>query len=106
MVSLGPITDVFGFRKMIGSSGPTGTKSYYVLATNGNLYVLGRNGNRQLGDWTTAERQSWVQPRYTSRTGQVMNNIKWISVQEHDTEYGAVNVITNDFISYNDHHIN
>ncbi|SHL35009.1 Ig-like domain-containing protein [Flavobacterium johnsoniae] len=87
--------------KMIGSTcNRDNQRSYYILATNNNLYSLGANASKQLGDWYTTERQSWVQPRYTSRTGQVMNNIKWISVQEHDTEYGAVNVITTDYNLY------
>lgn len=79
--------------KMIGSSGNNLLRSYYVLATDGNLYTLGRNASRQLGDWTSTERLSWVQPRYTSATGQVMNDIKWFSVQEHDATHGSVNVI-------------
>ncbi|WP_344758740.1 hypothetical protein, partial [Flavobacterium chungbukense] len=86
--------------KMIGSTGPDGVKSYYVLATNGNLYGLGRNTDKQLGDWDTANRSFWVQPRYNSSGGPVMNNIKWFSVQEHDTGYGAVNVINNSYNLY------
>ncbi|WP_345147432.1 CARDB domain-containing protein, partial [Flavobacterium ginsengiterrae] len=86
--------------KMIGSTGPDGVKSYYVLATNGNLYGLGRNTNKQLGDWDPVNRLSWVQPRYSSTNTDVMNNIKWFSVQEHDTEYGAINVINNNYNLY------
>ncbi|WP_433811988.1 Ig-like domain-containing protein [Flavobacterium johnsoniae] len=86
--------------KMIGSTGPDGVKSYYVLATNGNLYGLGRNTNKQLGDWDPVNRLSWVQPRYNSVNGPVMNDIKWFSVQEHDTEYSAVNVINNNYNLY------
>ena len=82
--------------KMIGSSGNNGsTRSHYILATDGNLYALGKNGSRQLGDWTNSERLSWIQPRYTSTSGPVMDNIKWISTQEHDAQYAAVNVLTN-----------
>ncbi|WP_345138855.1 DUF7507 domain-containing protein, partial [Flavobacterium ginsengiterrae] len=83
--------------KMIGSSGNNGsTRSHYILAADGNLYALGKNGSRQLGDWTNGERLSWIQPRYTSTTGPVMNNIKWFSPQEHDSQYASVNVLTND----------
>ncbi|WP_164515311.1 Ig-like domain-containing protein [Flavobacterium ustbae] len=78
--------------KMIASSGNNLLRSYYILATDGNLYTLGENSSRQLGDWTPTDRFSWVQPRYTSG-GQIMNNIKWFSVQEHDATYGSVNVI-------------
>ncbi|WP_347049271.1 Ig-like domain-containing protein [Flavobacterium olei] len=79
--------------KMIGSSGNGTSRSYYILATDGNLYGVGENSNRELGDWTVTDRLSWVQPRYTSATGPVMNNIKWFSSQEHDSQYGSVNVI-------------
>lgn len=79
--------------KMIGSTGNGIARSYYILATNGNLYSLGENSNRELGDWTVTDRLSWVQPRYFSATGPVMNDIKWFSPQEHDSQYGAVNVI-------------
>jgi uncharacterized repeat protein (TIGR01451 family)/gliding motility-associated-like protein len=81
--------------KMIGSTGPNTARSYYVLATDGNLYALGKNNTKQLGDWTTTDRFAWVQPRYTSATGPVMNDIKWFSPQEHDFNYGAVNVLNN-----------
>lgn len=74
--------------------------SYYVLATNGNLYSLGQNASRQLGNWLTAESRTWIQPRYNSSTGPVMNNIKWISAQEHDRRYSSVNVLTNDSILF------
>ena len=85
-----------GTPKMIGSSGSGTERSYYILATDGNMYAVGENTNRQLGDWTTTDRLGWVQPRYTSVTGPLMENmddIKWFSVQEHDNLYGSVNVI-------------
>jgi len=81
--------------KMISSTGNVTARSYYILATDGNLYGLGENSNSELGDWTATDRLSWVQPRYTSATGPVMNDIKWFSAQEHDSQYGAINVINN-----------
>ena len=81
--------------KMIGSTGNGIARSYYILATDGNLYSLGENSNRELGDWTVTDRLSWVQPRYSSPAGPVMNDIKWFSPQEHDAQYGAINVINN-----------
>ncbi len=91
--------------KMISATNTgTGNSSYptyYVLAKNGNLYSMGRNNVRQVGDWTETDRQSWVQPRYTSTTGQVMSNIKWISPNEHDQSNAAINVITTDAKLYN-----
>ena len=82
--------------KMIGSTGTGTLQSHYILATNGSLYALGNNSNRQLGDWTSAtERLAWIQPRYTSASGPFMNDIKWFSPQEHDARYAAINVLTN-----------
>jgi len=75
-----PLPNPSGTIKMIGM----GSLATYVLYTDGNLYSLGYNTYKQLGDWTTTERLSWVQPRYTSVSGPVMNNIKWISPSEHD----------------------
>jgi alpha-tubulin suppressor-like RCC1 family protein len=96
--------------KMIGVNyeGISTQHSYYVLATNGNFYALGNNASRQLGDWTITTRNSWVQPRYNSAAGPVMNNIKWFSTNEHDngdntvTSMGraSVNVITADSVVY------
>lgn len=89
--------------KMIGVTRDDGNSrsTYYVLNANGNLYSMGENANRQIGDWTTTERRTWVQPRYTSTTGPVMNNIRWISPNEHDGNYGAINVLTSDSTNYN-----
>lgn len=86
--------------KMIGSTGNATARSYFMLAANGNLYSLGENSNNELGDWTVTDRLSWVQPRYVSASGPVMNDIKWFSPQEHDSQYGAVNVINNSKIIY------
>ena len=89
--------------KMIGATrdNANGVSSYYVLNANGSLYALGGNTERQLGDWTTTERRSWIQPRYTSTTGPVMTNIKWISPNEHDDNYAAINVLTSDSTNFN-----
>src|SRR5690554_5082894 len=95
--------------KMIGANFRTGgannftagRASYYVLDVNGNLYAMGRNNARQLGDWTTTDRLTWVQPRYTSASGPVMDDIKWISPLEHDWYYASMNVITDTGVLYN-----
>ena len=86
------ITIPAGTPKMIGITGFT---TYYILMTNGNLWTVGQNFNQQLGDWTTTSRNSWIQPRYTSASGPVMNNITWISPNESDTINGMINVLTN-----------
>lgn len=88
-----------------------GTKSgyeptYYILYSSGKIYSMGNNELRQLGDFTTtstpsSKTKNWVQPRYPSPSnpnvaGSVMDNIKWISPNEHDLRWGAINVINND----------
>ena len=89
--------------KMIGVTREDSTTgiSYYLLNGDGNLFSLGANDFRQLGDWTTTERKVWVQPRYNSSTGPIMNNVHWISPNEHDNQYGAISVLTSDSKIYN-----
>lgn len=97
-----------GNVKMIGITNRTGgtntTASYYVLFTNGHLWAMGNNSVRQLGDWTTdaspsATTRRWVQPKYPNTAGtaagEPMNDIKWISPNEHDNQNAAINVINN-----------
>jgi uncharacterized repeat protein (TIGR01451 family) len=89
--------------KMIGVTRDNSNSrpSYYVLNANGNLYSMGHNARKQLGDWTVTERLQWVQPKYTSSSGPVMNNIHWISTNEHDSRYAAINVLNIDSTNYN-----
>ncbi|MCH5718595.1 hypothetical protein [Niabella hibiscisoli] len=84
--------------KMIGAN----VASHYVLYENGHLYTLGFNNLRQLGDWgnTTTARLNWVQPRYTSAAGPVMNDILWISPNEHIGNNAAINVINGAYQVY------
>lgn len=86
--------------KMIGMT--TG-KSYYLLGTNNQLYALGDNTSRQLGDGTTTDRNSWVTVAATNTisgtTYTLGANVAWISPQEHDgngTTYATINVLTTD----------
>lgn len=93
-----------GNIKMIGATGSTnGTNaaSYYVLYENNNLYAIGNNGSRQLGNWGTTSSNTWLQPRYTSVSGQQMNDIAWISPNEHDNYYPSINVVTTGKKLYN-----
>lgn len=79
--------------------------TYYVLYTDGNLYSVGGNSSKQLGAWidpnVAGQTLSWVQPRYNSSSGPVMNNIKWISANGHDVNVPAINVINNNGTLYN-----
>lgn len=86
------MTKPAGTIKMIGSTSSTNKISYYVLMTNGKLYALGNNDYRQLGDFTTTERRGWVQCQY-SNTPTYMNNIKWISPNEHGV-YSSSNAMS------------
>lgn len=70
--------------------------TYYLLGTNGNLYALGENGKRQIGDFTTTNRTSWTRPLKSSSSTDYITNIAWISPQEHDNKYPAINVLTAD----------
>lgn len=80
--------------KMIGMTGSASNISYYVLMTDGNLFALGHNESNALGDFTNTTRLNWIQPKYNSANGPTMNNIHWISPQEHDGLYRSINVLT------------
>lgn len=90
-----------GTIKMIGGTSDGTRSSYYVLYTSGVLYGLGDNAKNQLGDWTSTERTSWIQPRYTSASGPYMNDIQWIAPMEHDRKYPYINVINTSKNLYN-----
>jgi len=87
-----------GTPKMIGIISDYGLadnlSAYYVLMTNGNLYAMGMGGKSLMGDWTGTGSTSWIQPRYTSTSGPVMNNIAWISPGNSDIRAAAINVLT------------
>ncbi|WP_300602336.1 hypothetical protein [Niabella sp.] len=89
--------------KMIGATaddtGPAIT--YYVLYQNGKLFSTGDNANRQKGNFTTTSNGTWVRPSYPSTAnanvaGAPMDNIVWISPNEHDPTYPGINVISGD----------
>jgi len=80
--------------------GMTGGNSYYVLNTNGELYSLGNNSDRELGDFSTTERKSWVRVQRDG-SGAPLPEIAWVSPNEHsarssESGYGAVNALTTD----------
>ncbi|SFO36169.1 hypothetical protein SAMN05421741_1435 [Paenimyroides ummariense] len=83
--------------KMIGA---TRGVTYYVLDTNGNLYSLGINTYRQLGNFTTTNSNTWVQVQKSSTAGDYLTNVVWISPNEHDglltVNGGSINVLTAD----------
>ncbi|MGN7787084.1 hypothetical protein ACTJIJ_21300 [Niabella sp. 22666] len=102
--SLALPTGATGSIKMIGATFGYNVDNYYptyyILYTTGELYALGNNNYGQLGNWGTTNSATWVQPRYTSASGPVMTDIKWISPNEHDLGYGTINVLTDSKIVY------
>lgn len=87
--------------KMIGmtASDAINTSAHYLLATNGNLYALGYNSERQLGNFTTTASNNWVQVKKSAAANDYLDNVVWISPNEHDLGYtntGAVSAITAD----------
>src|SRR5690606_12862778 len=95
--AVGKPVGAIGSIKMIGvaSSAWTNGVSYFVLYTSGALYALGTNSAHELGVWDDTDRLTWVQPRYNSASGPVMDDIKWLSTNEHDRSYASINVINN-----------
>lgn len=89
--------------KMIGV---TVGSTMFVLSSTGTLYSVGGNERRQLGqniDQTTPEVNSWgVVKLFTDGVGasSLRGQVKLFSVQEHDAEYAAGALITNDGTLY------
>ncbi|TXH20757.1 MAG: hypothetical protein E6Q95_05110 [Chitinophagaceae bacterium] len=79
--------------EMIGATGSLGQATYYVLYNNGHLWAVGDNNSRQLGQFNTNYYSGWKQPLYSNVSTDVMNDIEWISPQEHDNTYYFINVI-------------
>lgn len=83
--------------KMIGA---TRGITYYVLDNNGNLYSLGINTYRQLGNFTTTNSNTWVQVQKSATADDYLTNVVWISPNEHDglltVNGGSINVLTAD----------
>ena len=96
-----------GNIKMIGASGTRGGSSsvatYYILYENGQLWAIGDNSNRQLGDWNwgTTNSNTWVRPKYSNSVSASMDDIIWMSPNEHDALYPFINVITTGKIVWN-----
>ncbi|MGX9985019.1 hypothetical protein ACVFVN_01315 [Soonwooa purpurea] len=89
--------------KMIGlirnnftASNPKTGSTYYLLTTDGQLFSLGDNKNKQLGDYSTdVEKKSWVNVKFNSTTN--MSNIAWISPNEHTGKtHATVTALTTD----------
>lgn len=73
-------------------TGSSGDNSFFVLSTSGDLYSLGKNDKKQLGDFTAIDKLSWVNVKKTASLN--MTNVKFISAQEHDSGFPACGAIT------------
>lgn len=86
--------------KMIGMT-QAGTainkQTYYLLGANGDLWSLGNNDHRQLGNRSTTASTTWTRPLKPVAQGDApFNDVVWISPNEHDGTHAAINVITSD----------
>lgn len=90
-----------GTIKMIGVvQNSLDNPTYYVLMVTGELYSLGANTSKQIGDFTTTTREQWV--RVKSSTSTNLENIAWISPNEHDGAGAAsISAITKDGVLWN-----
>ncbi len=68
------------------------TNSFYVLSASGTLYSLGYNADKQLGDFTTVTRTTWVHAKKTAT--QNFTDVNYFSVQEADNTFPAVAVVS------------
>lgn len=94
-----------GTVKMIGLTnylyaGPASV-TYYLLYSDGNLYAMGNNALKQLGDFTllnspSGSNRRWVQPRYNPAPESIMNDVRWISPNENDRQYAAIHIINDE----------
>lgn len=92
----GVVPKLIGMTYNKTTSNNTQGNSYYLLSANGELYALGNNGLRQLGDFTTDERRSWIRVQSIDNTTD-MSDIAWFSPNEHDyAGHAAVSALTKD----------
>ncbi|MFM6915329.1 MAG: invasin domain 3-containing protein, partial [Aquirufa sp.] len=66
--------------------------SYYILSNSGALYSLGYNTQKQLGDFSTTERTSWVNAKINATTN--FTNVSFITAQEHDASFPGIAAVT------------
>lgn len=85
--------------KMIGMTqgGASLLQTYYLLATDGKLYAMGDNSNKQLGDGSTNTSTVWNEVTAVSGSNTLGGNIVWISPNEHSNyaNSATINVLTN-----------
>lgn len=94
-VPLGATPKMIGMTQ--GGGGTPFLQTYYLLATDGKLYAMGDNTNRQLGDAGTATSTVWNEVTAVSGSNTLGGNIVWISPNEHSNfaNSATINVLTN-----------
>lgn len=80
------------------SNPATCKNTFYILSNGGNLYAVGDNQKRQIGDFTTTERKSWVRVKINATTD--FTNVNYISAMESDPSDPAVVIITKAGVLY------
>lgn len=86
-----------GTPKLIGMTlEGTQDNSHFLLMTNGDLYALGKNSSRQLGEYSTSSQHDWGRVK-GANSNTNLPPIVWFSPNEHDARgYPAVNALTFD----------
>lgn len=97
--------------KMIGVTGGVSTSggiaatknTYYVLSSTGNLYSLGYNNQKQLGDFTavsTLEKTSWTQVKKSATAGDYLTGVTMFSCQESTNGFPGCAAVTDGGLMY------
>lgn len=72
--------------------------TYYLLGTNGRLYVLGDNEYATFGAKAICDKINWhhvvVSNVVEGETYDIYDNVAWISLEEHSVNALAINVLT------------
>ena len=85
----------------VGSKNTTSDlMAYYILHTNGMIYVLGENTTGQLGVGSNTDQLTWKNVIEPGAGTSPLTNIKQISANESDDHYGAAGAVTTSGIVY------
>ena len=81
----------------IALSGATNTPAYFVLGSDGKIYVMGNNGAGILGIGNTTEQTTWqiVQQPSVVGTGD-LTNVMFISAMDNDLTFSSASAILSD----------
>ncbi len=78
-------------------AGVNASPSYFVLGSDGRIYVMGNNGAGILGIGSTTEQTTWQIVQQPSAVGLGdLNNVAFISAMDNDALYGSASAILTD----------